>query len=131
MKMRTSKTPGDRLRKFIINAGEITVAVELIDNNLKAIVLTSVNPFSGDVDDRVVIKQLGTYSDTITVLEMEPPKMVDKWAVRGTFYGAMFDKHFDTEYEAITQREKMTMGNAADDCNVEVVKISVRAPEQE
>lgn len=131
MKMRTSKTPGDRLREFINNAGEIAVAVELIDNNLKAIVLVSTNPFSGDVDDRVVIKQLGTCSDTITVLEMEPPKMVDKWAVRGTFYGTTFDKHFDQEHEALTQRHKMVSNNDESDCNVEVVKISVRAPEQE
>lgn len=131
MKMRVSKTPGDRLREFMGNGGAFSVAVEIIDNNLKAIVLTATNPFSGEVEDRVVIKQLGTYSDTITVLEMEPPKMVDKWAVRGTFYGTTFDKHFDQEHEALTQHHKMVSSNDESDCDVKIVKISVRAPEQE
>lgn len=125
MKFRVSKTPTERLEKFFAEAGEVAAATEVIDGHLKSIVLTSLHPFSGDVVDRLTIKMSDNYSTTLQLIEVEPPKMVDRYAVRGTFFGNAFERVFNEYHEAESLRSKMCSRTDEEDVHLEVVAVQV------
>ena len=99
MKMITSKSPLKDIQSFLEGSGIAVDALE-VDNGLRTLTFTSL---TGKV---INLQKAGQYSESLSILVPEPPKIVQKWFVRGTAFDLPIVRSFEYQHEAEALKRK-------------------------
>lgn len=94
----------------------VKVEFERNDNQVVSIKITD------DAGEFAVIKAQSSYSHNLSVLTKAPPRMEDKFALRGEFAGVKVFKIFDSKYEA---ESAMSQFGCGADLRIDPISVEV------